>query len=81
MNEQQLQKISKILQVRINKSLENEGGVPYNEEEGPSASQIGEGEAEELNDRVEELQDALAQDQGMQADTISRAGSKASYAS
>ena len=50
-------------------------------QEGYSASIIGETEADELNDRVGELQDALANDQGMQADTISRAGSNVSYQS
>jgi hypothetical protein len=59
MNENQLQKISKILKVRINKGDNEEGGA-YEDDEGPSASVMGDTEADEIYDRVDELQAALA---------------------
>jgi hypothetical protein len=64
MNEAQLHKISKILKVRINKVGQDTEIGGYDEEgpnyEGPSSSVMGDTEADELYDRVEELQVALA---------------------
>ena len=57
MNENQLQKISKIIKVRINKA-----GHEGEDDEGPSASVVADSEAQEMCDRVDELQAALAQD-------------------
>jgi hypothetical protein len=42
---------------------------------------IGDAEAEELNDKVEELQNALMYDQGLNDDAMSRTSSKLSHAS
>lgn len=70
MNENQLEKIHKILNAKI-ENAEDDGQNEVN-----TGSIIGETEADELNDKVEELQDALAQDQGMQDDTLSRVSSK-----
>ena len=75
MNEDQLQKISKFLKVKIG---EDDEGSPAVE---ATASIIGDAEAEELNDKVEELQNALMYDQGMNDDAVSRTSSKLSYAS
>ena len=64
MNESQLNKISKMLKVRIHK---NEQEVAISEYDGANdyaASEVALTEADELNDKVEELQDALLQDQG-----------------
>jgi hypothetical protein len=71
MNENQLYKISKILKVRINKNEQENNAALLAEEmdEGPSASVYGDTEQDELLDKVEELQVALAQDQGLQEDT------------
>jgi hypothetical protein len=56
MNETQLHNISNIIKVRINKG-KNQDGLSTYEDEGPyeSASVYGETEADELNDKVEEL--------------------------
>ena len=59
MNEAQLQKISKIIKVRINKAGQEGEDDGY---EGPSASVVADSEAQEMYDRVDELQAALAQD-------------------
>lgn len=79
MNEDQLQKISKYLKVKIG----NDGG--YEGDEAPAyettGSLIDGNEAEELNDKVEELQNALYQDQYLNDDAVSRVSSKYSYAS
>jgi len=75
MNEDQLQKISKFLKVKIG---EDDEGSPVIENTG---SIIGDAEAEELNDKVEELQNALMYDQGLNDDGMSRTSSKLSYAS
>lgn len=75
MNESQLNKISNMLKVRIDKNeqaAEDEGTVEQ------AFSEIGLTEADELNDKVEELQDALLQDQGLQDDVLSRTSSKLS---
>ena len=60
MNEEQLQKISKYLKVKI-------GNDGYDGEDAPvyetTGSLIGDNDADELNDKVEELQNALYQDQ------------------
>ena len=81
MNEQQLEKISKYLNVKIGR---NEAGEGYIEDEGPveiSPSIFGETEEVELKDNVEDLQNALHQDQGYQDDVLSRTSSKFSYTS
>jgi len=54
MNENQLEKINKILNAKI-ENAEDDGQNEVN-----TGSIIGETEADELNDKVEELQDALA---------------------
>jgi hypothetical protein len=54
MNENQLEKIHKILNAKI-ENAEDDGQNEVN-----TGSIIGETEADELNDKVEELQDALA---------------------
>ena len=78
MNEEQLQKISKYLKVKIGSNEENEEDVPNYE---TTASLIGDTEAEELNEKVEELQNALYQDQQLNDDAMSRVSSKYSFAS
>jgi hypothetical protein len=75
MNEDQLQKISKYLKVKIG---EDGDDAPQYE---TTASLIGDTEADELNDKVEELQNALYQDQYINDDAMSRVSSKYSYAS
>jgi len=75
MNEDQLQKISKYLKVKIG---EDGDDAPQYE---TTASLIGDTEADELNDKVEELQNALYQDQYINDDGMSRVSSKYSYAS
>jgi hypothetical protein len=75
MNEDQLQKISKFLKVKIG---EDDEGSPAVE---ATASIIGDAEAEELNDKVEELQNALLLDQNFNDDAMSRTSSKLSISS
>jgi hypothetical protein len=60
MNESQLNKISNMIKVRIDKKEEDV--VKNGDAEGPNdnaPSEIGATEGDELNDKVEELQDAL----------------------
>lgn len=76
MNEDQLQKISKYLKVKIGDPDGDE--APAYETTG---SLIGDAEAEELNDKVEELQNALYQDQYINNDDALSRVSKYSYAS
>jgi hypothetical protein len=56
MNEEQLQKISKYLKVKIGEDRYDGDDAPVYETTG---SIIGDAEADELNDKVEELQNAL----------------------
>lgn len=78
MNEDQLQKISKYLKVKIGNDGFDGDDAPVYETTG---SIIGDADAEELNDKVEELQNALYQDQQFNDDGMSRVSSKYSYAS
>lgn len=78
MNEDQLQKISKYLKLKIGSNEGDEDDAPNYETTG---SLIGDTEAEELNDKVEELQNALYQDEQLNDDGMSRVSSKISYAS
>lgn len=59
MNEEQLQKISKYLKVKIGDGYDGDDAPVYE----TTGSIIGDAEADELNDKVEELQNALYQDQ------------------
>lgn len=68
----------------MTKNREAETLSQVEEYDGPQeypASMLGETEADELNDKVDELHDAFLQDQGLQDDVLSRTSSKLSFQS
>ena len=64
MNSNQLEKISKYLNVKGGNNEGGDNGDEYAEyaDNGPTASVLSYNEADELNDKVEELQNALLMD-------------------
>lgn len=80
MNSNQLEKISKYLNVRTEAGDQLDEIQEY-ADMNPTASIISNTEADELNDKVEELQNALLQDQNFNDDAMSRTSSKLSLSS
>jgi hypothetical protein len=81
MNSTQLDKISKYLNVKGNNEGEYVDEYGDIAEVAPTTSIISQNEADELNDKVEELQNALLLSQNFNDDAVSRTSSKISYSS
>jgi predicted nucleic acid-binding Zn-ribbon protein len=81
MNSTQLDKISKYLNVKGNNEGEYVDEYGDIAEVAPTASILSQNEADELNDKVEELQNALLLSQNFNDDAVSRTSSKLSYSS
>lgn len=83
MNSNQLEKISKYLNVKTGPTDQGDQLDEIQEyaDINPTASIISNTEADELNDKVEELQDVLLQDQNFNDDALSRTSSKLSISS
>lgn len=83
MNSNQLEKISKYLNVKVGNNEGRDNGDDYADygDAGPTASVLSYNDADELNDEVEELQNALLMDQNFNDDAMSRTSTRLSYSS